>query len=73
MPHHNDSFSNQPNRERGKPKGCYTLSRELLIALDAHHARTGESKSSIVEAAVRARLGIAEASGEKSSAPTKIV
>ena len=73
MPHQNDPTSNQPNRERGKPKGCYTLSRELLIALDAHHARTGESKSSIVEAAVRVRLGIAEASDSKSSSSTKIV
>lgn len=73
MPHQNDPASNQPNRERAKPKGCYTLSRELLIALDAHHARTGESKSSIVEAAVRARLGLGEAPGEKSSSSTKIV
>lgn len=73
MPHQNDPTSNQPNRERGKPKGCYTLSREILVALDDYHRTTGKSKSAAVETALRIWIGMPEAPSEKSSAPTKIV
>lgn len=52
-----DYFTRSARKARGRPRVEYSLSAAIVEALDARCSQTGESKSSVVEQALKAFLG----------------